>query len=169
MIPRRIALVIAAALVLQICLLGTFSFDGARPDVMILVALAVGHLIGPDEGALTGFAAGLAYDVFLTTPFGFGAFVYLLAGLAAGRLLPTMSDAAWWTTALLLAAASGVAMFAQGLVGELIGLETLQGPSIGTIVMVVALVNLVMAPAAVVAVRWARLGGRSHRRRSVYA
>ena len=42
MSPGRATVVVVGALTLQVCLFSRFSFDGARPDVMVLVAVAVG-------------------------------------------------------------------------------------------------------------------------------
>ena len=68
--PFRLGVVVLVALVLQVCLFSRFSYEGARPDVMILVAIAAGLVAGAERGALVGFVAGLAYDVVLTTPLG---------------------------------------------------------------------------------------------------
>ncbi|MCB0972695.1 MAG: rod shape-determining protein MreD, partial [Acidimicrobiales bacterium] len=75
MSPARGSLLIVGALTLQVCLFSRFSFDGARPDVMVLVAVMAGLVAGPDRGAILGFAAGLAFDVVLTTPLGLSALV----------------------------------------------------------------------------------------------
>lgn len=170
MIPRRIVAVGGVAVLLQLHLFSRFSFEGARLEILVLVVLAVAHLSGPDDGAITGFGLGLAFDLHLTTPLGFTALAYLAAGYAMGRLVPELREAPWWARSVLLAVASSVTMFLQALGGELIGLDTLRGPSIGTIMMVVGLVNLVLAPVALIAVRWARRGsGLARRSSSVYA
>jgi len=169
MIPRRIAAVLVGAVLLQLTLFAQFSYEGARPEVIVLVVLAVGYLVGPDEGAIVGFAGGLAFDVHLTTPLGLTALVYLLAGFAIGRIVPGTTDGPWWLTSLVLAAGSAVTMVVYGFVGEIVGLDTLHGPAIGTIAVFVALVNLVFAPLAIRLVRWTRYGSRSRRRHSVYA
>lgn len=169
MIPYRIMVSVAAAVVLQLSLLADFSYEGARPEVVVLIVLAAGHILGPDDGLIVGFGAGLAYDVFLTTPLGYTTIVYLAAGYAMGRFVPPLRDVPWWVTAIALATASGLVMLFQGVLGELIGLDTLRGPGIGTIMVVVALTNLVFAPAASALVRWSHRSDRPQRRRSVYA
>lgn len=169
MIPHRVVVVVGAALLLQVLLFGTFSYDGARPEILVLVVLAVGHRVGADAGAVVGFAAGLAFDVFLGTPFGLTALVYLTAGYLMGRIVPPLPAAPWWITSAVLAAGSAVVMLAHGLVGELIGLETLSGPAIGTVMVVVALVDLVLAPAVLRIIPWVQTEPRSRRRSSVYS
>ena len=54
----RLAIVVLGALTLQVTLLSRFSYEGARPDVMILLAVLAGYLGGPDRGAIVGFASG---------------------------------------------------------------------------------------------------------------
>lgn len=171
MIPRRIVAVALVALLLQLHLFSRFSFEGARPEILVLLVLAVAHATGRDDGAIVGFGVGLAFDLFLTTPLGFTSLTHLAAGYAMGRFVPEFREAPWWATSMLLAVASSVTMLLQATVGELIGLDTLRGPSVGTIMMLVGLVNLALAPAALAAVRWARHGAGSSRRSStsVYA
>jgi rod shape-determining protein MreD len=167
--PVKTAALIAGAVLLEVQLFSWFSFGGARPEIVILLVLAVGYLVGPDQGAIVGFAAGLALDVFLTTPLGFSAFVYTVAGYAIGQVSPSLVRSAWWIGALVVAGASGLTMLATAIFGEVLGLDTLHGPAVGTIVTVVALVNLVFAPLALRLVGWARLGDPTRRRRSVFA
>lgn len=169
MIGSRIAVLVTVALVLQLELFSWFTFDGSRPEVMILLVLAVGYLIGPEQGAVIGYAAGLALDVFLATPLGLTAFIYTIAGYVVGQLSPALLRSSWWFTSLVLAAGSGITMVVYGVVGEVLGLDTFDGPPLGTIVTVVALVNLALAPLAIKAVQWARIGDRTRRRHSVFS
>lgn len=167
--PGRVAGLVLGALVLQVCLLAQFSFHGARPEVMILVVLAVGYLSGPDHGAVVGFAAGLALDVVLSTPFGLTAFVYTIMGYGIGSVTSGVVRSAPWISAPILGAGSAVAMVLYALIGAVIGLDTLGGPPLLTIVLVVAVVNTVLAPLALWLVGWARSVDRPRRRRSVFA
>ena len=47
--PVRLGVVVITALLLQVSLFSQFSFDGARPDVMILVAVAGGFVAGAEH------------------------------------------------------------------------------------------------------------------------
>ena len=73
----RAAAVVLTALVLQASLFARFSFEGARPEVLVLVALMAGFVAGPDDGAVMGFAAVLAFDIVVKTPFGLLKFLEL--------------------------------------------------------------------------------------------
>ncbi|MEO6989054.1 MAG: rod shape-determining protein MreD [Aquihabitans sp.] len=150
------AAIILMALVLQTTLFARFSFEGARPEVLVLVALMAGFVAGPEDGAIVGFATGLALDVVVSTPFGLTALVYTVAGYAAGSITSSVLRSAWWIASLVGAAGSAAVMLVYALVGAVLGEPTLSGPSLATIVVVVSAVNAALAPLATMALRWAR-------------
>jgi rod shape-determining protein MreD len=165
----KVAVVTLTALILQVSLLSTFSYQGARPDVMVLLAVCAGYVAGPEKGAAVGFAAGLAFDVVLATPFGLSALVYTLIGYGVGTLSGIVVRAAWWIEPIVAAGATAAAMVAYGLVGEVLGQATLQGAGLGAIVIVASAVNAVLAPVAVRAMRWARTDDVDRRRHPYFA
>ena len=59
---------------------------GVVPDLGLVLAVAIAYRSGPEAGALTGFAAGLCYDLFLETPLGLSALSYALTAYAVGLL-----------------------------------------------------------------------------------
>lgn len=154
--PGRAAAVLLTALVLQTSLFARLSFEGARPEVLVLVALMAGFVAGPEDGAIVGFAAGLALDVVVATPFGLSALVYTVAGYATGSITASVLRSAWWIASLVALAGSAAVMLVYALVGAVLGEPTLSGPSLATIVVVVSAVNAVLAPFAAMALRWAR-------------
>jgi rod shape-determining protein MreD len=160
----RVAVVILAGLVLQVCLFSAFSYEGARPDIMILLAIAAGFTAGPERGAMVGFAAGLAFDVVLTTPFGLSALVYTLVGYAVGRLSGGVMRSAWWIGPAVAAAASAAGMLLYAVVATVFGEAAFDGPPLSAILVVVTAVNTVLAPLAIRALRWTISDSHDHRR-----
>ena len=154
--PARLGAVIFTALVLQVSLFSRFSFDGARPDVMILVAVVGGFVCGADRGAVIGFTAGLAYDLVLSTPLGLSAFVYTLVGYTVGAVASSVVRSAPWIGPVVVALGSAAGMVLYALVAEVLGQAAFSGPPLTAIVVVVAAVNTVLAPIVVRAMRWAR-------------
>ena len=152
----RAAGVVFMALLLQVSLFARFSFEGARPEILVLVALMAGFVAGPEDGAIVGFAAGLALDVVVQTPFGLSALVYTVAGYATGSLTSSVLRSAWWIASVVAAVGSAAVMLVYALVGAVLGEPTLTGPSLATIVVVVSAVNAALAPLAALALRWAR-------------
>jgi rod shape-determining protein MreD len=163
--PPKVAAVILGALVLQVCLFSKFSFDGARPDVVILVAVAAGFVAGPERGAIVGFAAGVSFDILLTTPLGLSALVYALVGYSVGVLSGGVMRSSRWIAPAVAAVATGVGMVLYAMIGEVLGIEALKGPSLTAIVVVVAALDALLAPGAMAALRWARTDDVDHRRR----
>ncbi|MGB3055475.1 MAG: rod shape-determining protein MreD, partial [Acidimicrobiales bacterium] len=154
--PARLGAVVFTALVLQVSLFSRFSFDGARPDVMILVAVVGGFVCGADRGAVIGFSAGLAYDLVLSTPLGLSAFVYTLVGYTVGAVGSSVVRSAPWIGPVVVAVGSAAGMVMYALVAEVLGQAAFAGPPLTAIVVVVAAVNTVLAPIVVRAMRWAR-------------
>jgi rod shape-determining protein MreD len=154
--PARLGAVVVTALLLQVSLFSQFSFDGARPDVMILVAVAGGFVAGSERGAVIGFVSGLAYDLVLTTPLGLSAFVYTLVGYTVGAVSNSVVRSSVWIGPVVVAAGSAAGMVLYAVVAEVLGQAALTGPPLTSIVVVVAAVNTALAPIVVRAVRWAR-------------
>jgi rod shape-determining protein MreD len=76
--------VIVTALLLQSTLFWNLKLLGVRPELMYLITIVIAILEGPNEGAVTGFAAGLAQDFLLNQPKGITALTLTLVGYAAG-------------------------------------------------------------------------------------
>jgi rod shape-determining protein MreD len=76
--------VIVTALLLQSTLFWNLKLLGVRPELMYLITIVIAILEGPNEGAITGFAAGLAQDFMLNQPKGITALTLTLVGYAAG-------------------------------------------------------------------------------------
>ena len=159
----RAALVVLVTLVLQVCLFSRFSYEGARPDVMILLAVMAGYRLGPERGAIIGFAAGLSFDILLTTPLGLSALVYTVVGYGVGVTTSGMVRTSRWGAPLVAAGGSAVGMVLYALFGAVLGEPTLSGPSLATIVVLVAAVNAAFAPLAVRALAWAKTDDRDRR------
>lgn len=76
--------VIVTGLLLQSTLFWDLKLLGVRPELMYLVTIVIAILEGPNEGAVTGFAAGLAQDFLLNQPKGITALTLTLVGYAGG-------------------------------------------------------------------------------------
>jgi rod shape-determining protein MreD len=118
---RRGALVIFAVLILQTGIISNLESFGAFGDVVLLIAIAAGSVGGPDRGATYGFAAGLAYDLLLDTPFGMSALVYALVGYAVGMAVVWMLQPRWWFHLVTAGIGSVVAVFMTAIVSKATG------------------------------------------------
>jgi rod shape-determining protein MreD len=116
---RRVLLATAAilaAVLLQVTVLNNVPFPGgAGPDLVLVavVALALGG--GPRDGAVIGFAAGLALDIAPPASglLGQSALVFCLVGYGCGRLRLALEGSAWLPLAgVALGAAAGEVLYA---------------------------------------------------------
>ena len=85
-VPRlRLALLILAVVVLQTTVFSAgLRVSGVMPDLGLVLTVAVAFYLGPDRGAVFGFVAGLAVDLFLSTPLGLSALSFAVVGYAVG-------------------------------------------------------------------------------------
>lgn len=81
----RLAVIVLAAVLLQVTFFSYLSFFGASPDIGVVVIAVIGLLGGAVIGAVTGFAAGLLLDVALLETLGLSSLVLLSVGYLAGR------------------------------------------------------------------------------------
>ena len=159
----RTALVVLVALVIQVTLLSRFSFEGARPDIMILLAVIGGYRLGPERGAIVGFAAGLSFDIVLSTPLGLSALIYTIVGYGVGASTAGMVRTSRWAASAVAAVGSAAGVLLYALVGAVLGEPTLDGPSLASIVVLVAAVNAALAPLASRAITWVQTDERDRR------
>jgi len=105
--------VIVTGLLLQSTLFWQFKLLGVRPELMFLVTIVVAILEGPQEGAITGFAAGLAQDFLLNQPKGVTALTLTLIGYSAGLARQYIVSASPMLPTILVAVgtAAGVAFY----------------------------------------------------------
>lgn len=151
----RVPLVILTALLLHTTVLSHLRLFGVTPDVMLLVAVAGGLSGGPGTGALVGFAAGMAIDLFLQTPLGLSALVFSLVGYGVGTIHNALLKAAWWIPVVTAFGATAAGEALYGLAGAVVGERKVVLSELAVIVPVVALVNAALAPFVIRVVDWA--------------
>jgi rod shape-determining protein MreD len=150
----RSSLVLVVALVLQVTIVSDLRVAGAQGDIMLLVGIAAGIAGGAERGAKYGFAAGIAHDLLLPTPFGLSALAYALTGHLAGLGRDAVLRAAWWIPVGTAAAASAAGAILYPVLGQVVG-QDLSGRSLPAIVVVTVVLNTFLAPLMIRVVRWA--------------
>ena len=89
---------ILAAVLIQVTVLNNVPFPGgAGPDLVLVTVVALALAGGPREGAVIGFAAGLALDIAPPASglLGQSALVLCLVGYGCGRLRVALERSAW--------------------------------------------------------------------------
>ena len=142
----RVVLLAALVVVAQVSVFPHLRIAGTAPDLVLLLAIAVAYRLGPDAGAITGFGAGLAFDLFLETPLGLTALVAAVVGYAAGVFTAGLLR----VPRLLPVTLGAVGGFAGGLlfiaVGTLAGSEAVQGLAALRTVAVASAYDALLAP-----------------------
>lgn len=151
----RLALVLLAALVVQVAVVDQILVRGTHADLMVLLVGAAGLVAGPQRGAITGFLVGLVADLVVTTPYGLSSLTFVLVGFTFGllRLAPTAREARSVQVALCVAAgAAGTILYA--FLGAVLDQSGMLGRTALDAVVVVTIGGLVLAWPAVWAMRW---------------
>jgi rod shape-determining protein MreD len=99
-----LTIVFVTALLLQTTIFSEIQLFGAKPQLLYLVTIVIAMIEGPRDGAIVGFAGGMAQDFLLNQPKGITALTLTLVGYSIGMarqyivtpspLLPTMLVAA---------------------------------------------------------------------------
>jgi rod shape-determining protein MreD len=153
------AVAILAAVLLQVTLLNNVPFPGgAGPDLVLVVVVALALTSGARDGAIIGFAAGLALDIAppASNLLGQSALVFCLVGYGCGRLRVVLERSAWLPLAgVAVGAAAGEALYA--LVGLIFGDPDVTWQAVRQVLPAAVFYDLLISPFVLYAVAW--LGG----------
>lgn len=165
-VAARVSLVLVVALLLQMSVAARIEIFGAMGDLMLCVAIMAGLATGSDRGLGVAFAAGIAYDLLLHSPFGLSALVYVLVAYLVGSMQDTVLRAAWWIPTVTAVIGSAIGVILYAVFGTMVG-EELIGPELVRIALVVSALNAVVAHPVLRVVRWATDSGGSARARAI--
>ena len=141
----RTALVIVLVLLVQATIGFDITIAGVHPDVLWLLPIGAALAAGPTEGAVVGFAAGLAVDLFLPTPFGLSALIGCLLGLGIGVATRGVDRSIWWLGPVAALTGSTAAVMLYAVLGAVLGQEQFLRVDLAAVVIVVAVTNAVLA------------------------
>lgn len=148
-------LLIVSLVVLQTALFPSLRILGAAPDLLLVATIAVAYERGAETGAVFGFAAGLAIDCFLSSPFGVSALTFALVGYGVGVFQSGLVRSSRWMTPTL----AGVGGFVGGClwvgIAALAGQEDLFVVSTLRIIVVAAFYDAVVSFVVFPFARWA--------------
>jgi rod shape-determining protein MreD len=163
----RLALLIVCALIVQVAVFPHLRLFGVVPDLGLLIAVAVGYEYGAEAGALTGFFAGLGYDLFLETPLGLCALSYAIVGYFMGIIESGLFRSPRWLPSLLGAIGGLAAGLLFIAIGVLAGEEIVKGQHAVITISLAALYDALLAPLVFFLVR--RVLGREQRVRDAWS
>ena len=78
------AVVVIAALMIELLLANIPGLNVIKPDLVLIVVICLSFISGAEEGLITGFAGGLLKDIFSVHLMGINALTKTLIGFIAG-------------------------------------------------------------------------------------
>jgi rod shape-determining protein MreD len=123
-IALRIALIILAAVILQVSFFSYLVLFGTTPNVVPVIVVSLGLLGGGVVGAVCGFATGLLLDSVLLQTLGVSSLVLLSVGYLAGRYREQVEITSWLVPPALAAGFTLLATGGFAAVQLLLGVET---------------------------------------------
>ncbi len=151
----RLALFLVGVVLLQTAVFPHLRIAGVAPEIGLVATVAVAFTAGPEAGAVFGFAAGLALDLFLSTPLGLSALAWSVTGYGVGVLQGAVLRASWWFPIALTFVAGVFGGLVFCVVGAIVGQGQLWGFTALRTVLVAALYGAVLAPIVFPIVRFA--------------
>jgi rod shape-determining protein MreD len=140
----RVLVVIGLVLLVQSTVGLDIRIAGAHPELGWLLPIVAGLLGGPEVGAVVGFVAGMAVDLFLPTPFGLTALVGCVLGALAGWAPASSGPIGLlgpWTAPVVALAGSAGAVMLYAVLGAVLGQDQMLRVDLGAVIGVVAVVN----------------------------
>lgn len=150
----KAALVLLTALVVQWSVISRLDLFGAHGDLLILVPVAAALTVGPERGAVAGFAAGICVDLLVTTPFGLTALTYCLVGYGVGAFQSGVLRASWWLPMVAALAGSVIGTSFWAVAATVVGEEGLLRPDLLRILLAVSLVAVALILPSLRLARW---------------
>jgi rod shape-determining protein MreD len=142
----RLAILVVLLVVIQVTLFTHLRILGVVPDLGLVLAVAIAYRQGPEAGALTGFAAGLLYDLFLETPLAMSALSYALAAYVIGVLQTGMFRSPRWIPPVLGGTAGVIGGLFFVAIGGLAGVPGMWTGRAVSVVGLAALYDALVAP-----------------------
>lgn len=121
---RILAWVIAACVILQLALAPNIAIGGAIPNFLLIAVVCAGVIKGSRTGCITGFAAGLLYDLISDCPFGTMTMTLAIVGFVIGYFAWGLLVESLGMTIALFAASTVFAEFMNAVLLTISGKDT---------------------------------------------
>jgi len=145
--PLVTLLSVLTAAVLQTALFPALTLFGFRPDLLLLVVLAIALREGPTSGAVWGALAGLLTDLLVTqAPLGLGVLVFTGVGYGVGQARPYLAPGSVSAPLLLAFVSGAIGTAGYGALASLLGEDRVTSTLLLQASLAVALYNTLLAP-----------------------
>lgn len=149
----RLFLLLVFTVIVQTTLSPYVTVLGAKPDVALIVVVALAMMRGPVWGASVGFAMGLLLDIALVQTMGVSSLLYTLAGYFGGRYAETVDPDAWLPPLVTVFVVTLAEQFLMAFFMFLLGVEASVQFVLLKVVLPVAVLNSLLAPPVIIVCR----------------
>lgn len=80
------SMIVLLAFILQNTVFATLSFNGVKPNLLLIITAFFGYAVSMNNGMLTGFFCGLLCDIFFGNYLGIYSFLFMLLGGFSGMM-----------------------------------------------------------------------------------
>jgi rod shape-determining protein MreD len=146
---------VLVAVIVELTLLSRLDFPGATPDLVIVVVVAIALAMGPTQGAVAGFTAGVLVDLAppADTLLGVNAIIYLGIGFVTGFVIDPR-DRTVPIEMGIVGLSAGAATILTGAVDTLMGSGRVAWQDMPGMALSSALYAVIMAPLAILGIEW---------------
>ncbi|MCF8527425.1 MAG: rod shape-determining protein MreD [Candidatus Nanopelagicales bacterium] len=146
---------ILGAVLIELTVLTRLGIPGATPDLVVVTVVAIALAMGPVQGAVAGFSAGVLVDLAPPgdTLVGVNAIVYVAIGFVTGyavdprdRTVPVMMG--------MTGLATGAAVLLISGLDTLLGSDRVDWEQVPELTLSSALYGILLAPALILGVAW---------------
>lgn len=145
--PVAVLALLATALVLQTALFPSLTLLGFRPDLLVLVVVAVAIHDGPAAGVRVGAVAGLLADLLVVqASAGVFVLVYVVVGYGVGMVRPYLAPHSLSAPTLVAFGASALSTAAYGVITGLLAERSVSFDLVAQVALAVGLYNALLSP-----------------------
>jgi len=146
---------ILASVIIELTLLSRLDLPGATPDLVIVTVVAIGLAMGPTQGAVAGFSAGVLVDLAppADTLLGVNAIVYLVIGFITGFVVDPRDRTVSIEIGIVGLSAAGATIGTAAL-DTLLGSGRVVWAEVPGMALSSALYAVIMAPLVILGIAW---------------
>jgi len=146
---------VLAAVIVELTLLSRLGLAGATPDLVVVTIVAIALAMGPTQGAIAGFTAGVLVDLAppADTVVGVNAIVYIVIGYVTGFVIDPRDRTVPIMIGIVGLAAAG-ATLATAALDTLLGSGRVSWEDVPGLALSSALYAVILAPLVVLGVAW---------------
>lgn len=149
MIWKRALLLVVltiTGLAVETTILGRATLTGTKPELLLLMTVALAMGEGPAFGAVAGFFMGMATDAVLQLPAGVSALTLTLTGYVVGRIRAQLQHPSAFTPMLMISVATFAGVVFYGGFNFVLGEESLSLARIARHAALAAAYNALLTP-----------------------